>query len=122
VADGLDLPVTETRTPLPVTPDGPFAIIAGVIGRPTRDQAVIDAGRDLLGTAAAVVWPPNSGAKVFAVEEGFTVLRLEGNGHDLSIGDAVAVVPEREIRPRPGQAVLVGGDAAWRVEAACGGP
>lgn len=106
--------ITESRTPVRITPEGPFAIVAGVVGRPTRDQAVIDAGRSLLGDAATVVWPPGTGARFAVLEDDFAVLRLAESGRDLSIGDAVTVVPERPPRPSFGQPLLVGDGQDWQ--------
>lgn len=117
-ASGAGSIVTETRTPVPTEERGAVAVVAGVIGRPTRDQAVVDAGRDLLGRSASVAGLPGLTEVTFIGEE-FTVLWLAAERQDLAIGDVVALLPETPPRPRSGQEVLLHEQEAWRVERAC---
>lgn len=110
--------VTEARTPISVRGGSAAAIVAGVVGRPTRDQAVVDAGRDFLGRSARVAGPPGLADVAFVGDE-FTVLRLAAERQDLAIGDVVALLPEAPQRPRSGQRVLVHDRGAWRIGQVC---
>lgn len=106
---------TEVRDPIPSEERGGTAIVAGVIGRPTRDQAVVDAGRRVLGDTASVISNPGE-AEVAFVGKNFSVLSLDLDRQDLAIGDLVMLRPSQPIDPWSGQEVLVYGQGRWRVE------
>ncbi|MGC1273637.1 MAG: alanine racemase [Planctomycetaceae bacterium] len=106
---------TQARTALPDGPGSPFFVVAGVIGRPTRNQAVIDAGREWLGDAASVLGPSSRHARLMAIEDGFAVLHLQRAGHGLVIGDTVALAPTRPLRA-PASLVLLDDVHGWRTE------
>jgi D-serine deaminase-like pyridoxal phosphate-dependent protein len=109
---------TETRAPVPAEREATF-VVAGVVARPTRDQVVIDAGRELLGSAPRLAGG-QEGAEVTYVGDDFAVVRLSpGRQRDVSIGDVVALRPDEPVRPRSGQQVLVVRQSAWRTERAC---
>ena len=87
---------SEVRAPLPSGGDGrkPWAVVlATVIGRPTRDIAVLDVGRSTLGPADVVVVEV-PGAAVSTVGDDVTVLILSGAGEELLIGDLVVMTTE----------------------------
>lgn len=103
---------TETRTPLDASQGNLFAIMASVIGRPTRDIAVIDAG-------AAELFGFREGDAVSS-EAHFKEIRCEsaalfvcGSAQDLLVGDVVAL-PTKEPAFRWAQGMLVGDGTRWR--------
>lgn len=104
---------THARTPLPADSCGPFAVIAGVIGRPTRHRAVIDAGRDWVGDATAVVWPKYGHARLITVDDACSVLHVDPAGPDLAIGDVVVLAPP--LRRMSCRSVLIHDGDRWRV-------
>lgn len=109
--DAAGLGITETRMPL--LSEGNVCVVAGVVGRPTREQALLDAGEPLLGRSAVVAGP--SGGDVTFVAEEFSVLRLPPERCDLTIGDLVFLNPEAPPRPHTGVDVLVCRDRTWSV-------
>jgi hypothetical protein len=103
--------------PIATVADGTVALIAGVIGRPTRDLAVIDAGKNELydgGTLLAL--PP--GTHLFEVRTETTVLKLDGAQQDLMIGDLVFFETSLANALQRPRSVLLGDSGSWRVVAA----
>ncbi len=94
-----------------------IAIVAGVIGRPTRDQAVIDAGEEFLGTEATIIGGRGDASVTF-IGEDFSVIQLRPEGQDLAIGDILAIQPSRRLRPTPGRQIFVNERGIWRCERA----
>jgi len=109
---------TETRARVPADRESSVTVLAGVIARPTRDLAVVDAGRGLLGTSARIAGQRGA-AEVASVDEDFAVLRLTPDQQDYAIGDVVALIPEPAVKPQPGRTVLVASDGVWRAERVC---
>lgn len=104
----------ETRTPVPEEHQTAF-VLAGVVARPTRDQAVVDAGRGYLGSSARAIGPPDA-TQVTHIDDDFAVLRLTPDRQDFAIGDIVTLIPEVPMKLRTGEPVLVGHNGAWRSE------
>jgi D-serine deaminase-like pyridoxal phosphate-dependent protein len=111
-----DLPFerVEARTPIATVADGTAALIAGVIGRPTRDLAVIDAGVNELHDGGALLAPP-AGMHLFEVRAETAVLKVDGAQQDLMIGDLVAFETSLASALHGSRSVLLGEAGSWRV-------
>ncbi|MDQ3330380.1 MAG: alanine racemase [Planctomycetota bacterium] len=104
----------EARTPLSSSSDSPFAVVAGVIGRPTRDIAVIDAGVQEFRDATIAQNVPD-GIHLEKMGDNFAVLKLGGVSQDLMIGDLVAFEIRALSSLRPASSVLINENGRWRV-------
>lgn len=114
---GLSSVATEARTPLPLFRSGSAAVLTAIIGRPTRDIAVVDAGCDFLGSSAKAAGVPRDEAEVAFIGRDYAVLELHQPDHAWAIGDVIVLSPGAEFRPRAGHSVLIGEGDRWRVEA-----
>jgi D-serine deaminase-like pyridoxal phosphate-dependent protein len=102
----------EARSTLPVGHDGPFAILTTIIGRPTRDVAVIDAcAMHLAGVQRGNVI--SSEAHFHEIRNDGAVLFLCGSAQDLLIGDLVAILVTTRCFPWAAS-VAIGEQGRWR--------
>jgi D-serine deaminase-like pyridoxal phosphate-dependent protein len=116
---GMSSVATEARTPLPLFGSGCAAVLTAIVGRPTRDVAIVDAGCDVLGSSAMVAGVQGDEADVAFVGRDFSVLKLHQPDYGWTIGDVIALFPGAELQPRTGQPVLIGESGRWRVEVVC---
>lgn len=99
----------EARTPLDAQSDSPFAILSTVIGRPTRDVAVIDAGADeLVGFRAGDVLSSETHFKAIRCDS--SALFVCGNAQNLLVGDLIAIVTRTAAFPWATGALVGQGD------------
>lgn len=106
----------EARTPVPDGEYGPFAILAGVVGRPTRDQAVIDAGRRVLGADAVVADHRRNDIAIRAIEDDFAVLQLKSDREELTIGDMLPLVPQQGFAQMPRLSIIYREKHGWKAD------
>lgn len=83
-------------------PYDPAYIIAGVIARPLRDFAILDAGLNELGVAPSLM--ECRGWRIETIHPNVTTLRSHLGGDDLAIGDTLMIrpsLPANDPRDRP---------------------
>lgn len=102
----------EARTPLSCDEESPIAILGGVIGRPTRDQIVIDVGRQVLGEGAVVADARRNDLSLRWLGDDFSVLQLMTERHDISIGDILPLIPKNPLQ-LPSLAILLRDERGW---------
>jgi len=103
----------ESRSALPQQKEGPYSILSTVIGRPTRDIAVIDAGAmHLNGFRSGDVVSAESHFK--EIRSDCSVLFVCGTAQDLLVGDLVAIPVTTPCFPWA-TSVLLGEGGDWRV-------
>lgn len=106
----------EARTPVSDGEYGPFAILAGVVGRPTRDQAVIDAGRRVFGADAIIADHRRNDIAIRAIEDDFAVLQLKSDREDLAIGDVLPLVPRQGFAQVPRLSTIYRERHGWKAD------